>query len=373
MPHRVALFQQNPVWGATEAYLLDLLEGIDRSSFEPTLVCPSAAPLAPLRDGARAAGVAVVEFDADGASLARIRALRLAFREAEAELVHVNDPAPWGLLAAKAAGAKALVMTHHTPELRRAYGPRGRIMESLAFQLRPHVIFTSERDQTTGIASEGWPRTRSHVVPYGLHFERLALPAARARVRAELDLPPDVFAIGCAARLAPQKGHTYLFRALEDESLQRTPMRVLLFGDGPERDRMEAEVKERGLSDVVRFLDHRPNVLGLLVGLDAFVMPSLFEGFCYAVAEASAAGLPVVATMVGGVPEVIEDGSTGILVHPQDHEGLRTGIQALLADRERGRSMGAAGLRRVRERFTLERMVRETQAVYTRALGERGS
>ena len=170
--------------------------------------------------------------------------------------------------------------------------------------------------------------------------------------------------IGAACRLVPAKGLVDLIRAVALLTSEFPSLRLEIAGSGPQRAELEAEANRLGLAAQVHFLgwqrDLRPN----FQSWDVFAMPTLDEGFGMAALEAMAEGLPVVATTVGGLPEIVVDRGTGYLVPPSDVAALADRLRLLILDPERRRSMGAAGRERVRKHFSVDRMVAEIAAVY---------
>ncbi len=221
---------------------------------------------------------------------------------------------------------------------------------------------------------------RMRRVYYGLDpagFEAALAGDARERVRAELGLGAQEVVFACVARFAPQKAHDVLLRAFRrvlDGMRPGDPRCSLLlvgddpFGDG--RQRAEALARELDLGSSVRFLGIRRDVPELLAASDVFVMSSLWEGLGLVFLEAMAAARPVLATRVSAVPEVVVAGETGVLVEPADEVDLARGFQRLARDGALRARLGAAGARRVRERFGLERMVEETLAIYREVLAD---
>jgi glycosyltransferase involved in cell wall biosynthesis len=170
--------------------------------------------------------------------------------------------------------------------------------------------------------------------------------------------------IGAACRLVPLKGLVDLIRAVALLNLEFPHLRLEIAGTGPEREDLETEASRLGLTDQVRFLGWQRDLSPIFRNWDVFAMPSLEEGFGMAALEAMAEGLPVVATCVGGLPEVIEDCRTGYLVPPSDVAALIGRLRLLILDPERRRAMGAAGREHVRDHFSVHRMVAEIQAIY---------
>ncbi|MEW6486466.1 MAG: glycosyltransferase [Thermodesulfobacteriota bacterium] len=180
-------------------------------------------------------------------------------------------------------------------------------------------------------------------------------------LRETLGIAPNSFVLGVVGRLDPIKDHATLFRAFSRLHAADVGARLLVLGDGPERSRLESEAGEG-----VLFLGDRREVPELLRVLDVFVLPSRNEGISNTILEAMAAGLPVVATRVGGNPELVQDGLTGALVPPGDALALAAALEHYRAQPEAARTHGEAGRARVLERFAVDRMVASYEAVWAR-------
>jgi len=265
-----------------------------------------------------------------------------------------------GLLSSKHNDERALMR----PAVSMVHGALGRLPRR-TIVLSDHVGRFIERHGRI-------PAARITRIHYGHDpepYERAAAmgPGEREALRAELGFGADDLVAICVARFAPQKAHDVLLRATLEARREVPELRLLLVGDDPfgdGRERAEALAAELGLEQVVRFAGIRRDVPRLLAAADVFVMSSLWEGFGLVFLEAMSAGLPVLATRVSGVPEVVEDGATGLLVPPSDVPALATALSALAADGERRRSLGRAGRERVRKFFGLDRMVDATLDVY---------
>jgi len=211
----------------------------------------------------------------------------------------------------------------------------------------PEVVYTSETDR----ASDG-RRLRTHVVPLGIELDRFA--SGRRVLEGRI--------VGNVARLAEQKGHRDLIAAALRVLEQHPDVRFVVAGDGELRGELEALAAPLG--DRFEFLGERRDVPDLLASFDVFAFPSHFEGLCLAVIEAQAAGVPVVATQVGGIRETVVEGETGFLVPVGDAQALAERISWCLDHAQEARRVAAEARSRVQARFGIERMVAETLALY---------
>lgn len=318
------------------------MRGLAERSRPVALLYPDDPVLAPF--GELAAETETFDLDAPGLTLHLARRLRAL----GARIVHATDVFPQAQLAARLAGVRRLYVTHHTPELPRSDSLAGRSWQRVGWSTRPEVVYTSESDRRND-------RTRSlrtHVVPLGIDLERFARgkPAFEGRI------------VGNVARLAEQKGQRDLI-ACAPRVLERHPdVRFVVAGDGELRGELERLAEPFG--DRFAFLGARDDVPDLLASFDVFAFPSRFEGLCLAVIEAQASGVPVVATPVGGIRETVVDGDTGWLVPPRDVDALAERISWCLDRPDEARRVAEEARRRVRERFSVERMVAETLALY---------
>jgi len=205
------------------------------------------------------------------------------------------------------------------------------------------------------------PASRLHLVYNGIDVQEMsAAREERQAARQELGLGPADRAVISVGRLSHEKDYATLLRALA----ALPGPRLLLVGHGPARGELERLTGELGLGERVAFLGERSDVPRLLAACDLFALSSLTEGISMALLEAMAGGLPVAATAVGGTPELVIPGETGLLVPPGDPAALAQAMGALLADPERSQAYGQAGARRVAERFSLEAMAKAYVELY---------
>jgi glycosyltransferase involved in cell wall biosynthesis len=218
---------------------------------------------------------------------------------------------------------------------------------------------------------DGVPEQRVVTVHEGIDIEHVAA-APPINVHELLFLPHHAPLVGNVAALTPHKGQRHLIDAAR-LVVQRVPdARFVIFGEGELRETLERHVRELHLEKHVLLPGFRTDILGCIKGFDLFVMSSVTEGLGTSLLDAMACGKAIVATRAGGIPEVVEDGTNGLLVEPRDHQAMAAAIERLLEDAELRARMAAAGSARVRERFTVERMVAETAAVYAKLQAGRG-
>jgi glycosyltransferase involved in cell wall biosynthesis len=182
-------------------------------------------------------------------------------------------------------------------------------------------------------------------------------------------LPHRAPVVGNVAALVPHKGQRHLIDAARLVVQEIPDARFVILGEGELRDALERQVRDAHLEKHVLLPGFRTDVLGCIKAFDVFAMSSVTEGLGTSLLDAMAASRAIVATRAGGIPEIVEDGTTGLLVPPRDHAALAHGIVRLLQDEPLRRRLGEAGRARVVARFTVDRMVEETAAVYARVAG----
>jgi glycosyltransferase involved in cell wall biosynthesis len=242
---------------------------------------------------------------------------------------------------------------------------RGQIrLQRLAYRFASKVVANSSAAQAM-LRSEGLAPTSIAVIPNGVHVD--SFPPRRAeRPRGG---PPTVITV---ANLRPEKNHETLIAAAAVLAPRFPGLRLRIVGTGPRREALQALVASRGLHHHVEFLGHREDVPALLADADVFVLPSRSEAFPNSAIEAMAAGLPVVATAVGGLRELIDDGRTGLLVpRPDDAGALAGAVERVLADDALAARLGAAARAEARERYSFDRMVGAFEDLYVTALPAR--
>jgi glycosyltransferase involved in cell wall biosynthesis len=194
----------------------------------------------------------------------------------------------------------------------------------------------------------------------------------RAAIRAALGVPADAIVFGVIARLTEQKGHRFLFDALANTA-GLSAVQAIVIGGGELQGSLASHVEALGLSSRVHFLGPRRDLGNLLTAMDVFVMPSLWEGLPLSLVLAMGAALPVVATRVAGIPEVVDDGRTGLLVPAGDAAALGRALARVAADADLRARLGRDGCASVRPRFNIQRYVDAVVSLYDRLLAERAA
>jgi len=313
---------------------------------------------------ARAAGLPAV--DVAMPSAARLRAvlgLRALIRARSVSLVHTHSSVDsWlGAIAARSLGLPVVRSRHVTiPILKR---------RALVYRLA-HRIITSGDGVRAMVRAAGVPDDRIVAISAGLDTARFHPKVSGAGVRAELGLTAEV--VGLVANIRGSKGHQYFLEAALRILREAPGTRFLIVGDGVGFDDVRRRVHELGLAASVTMTGFRRDIPEVLAALDVLVLPSIrSEATPQVIPQALAVGTPVVATAVGGIPEIVRDGETGRLVPPADPDALAEAILDLLRDRGRARALAAAGAALVRARFTAATTMAATTAVYEDLLAGR--
>jgi glycosyltransferase involved in cell wall biosynthesis len=232
------------------------------------------------------------------------------------------------------------------------------------------VIVNSEATKRTMIKDAPWFPTDKAVVIYNgidvAPYDKL-LPqrdSLRAKLRGSIGAPPDAPVVTLVGELNERKQHRVVIEAAPHVLEKFPDIRFVFVGDGDDRASLEAAVRERGLQKSIIFTGFRADVPELMMGSDALLLPSRVEGFGYVLVEAMAAGVPCIASNASSIPEIVEDGVTGILHAVGDSGAIAEAIIALLSNRERARAMGEAGARVARERFTFATMLDQVEQVF---------
>jgi glycosyltransferase involved in cell wall biosynthesis len=360
--------------GGQERVALDLAGGQVEAGHRALVVSLAEPPDGPLGDAFQRRGVAVhrvAKRTTAGLDVTLPLRLWALFRRERVALVHTHNRMPliYGAAAGKLAGA-AVVHTRHGP----GRGSRRELwMRRGAGRLLDAYVAVSPELRELARALGDCAPGKLVVIENGIDLERFGAAAggeARRAARAALGVGDGAWVVGSVGRLVPEKDFPLLVRAAAP--LLGPDARLVIVGDGAEAGAVRAEAAARGVAPFVVLPGARDDVPRYLAALDAFVLSSRVEGLPLAALEAMAAGLPVVATAVGGLPGLISDGVTGFLVPPGDEEALRRRLVALRGDPAAARAAGERGRAHVRAHHSREAMVQRYLALYDDVRGAGG-
>lgn len=361
--------------GGAEEYLYLLISGLDQRRYNIRFVCIDEQALAPLLDRLAQRGIQIHVLKAGAAS----RAGRLDYRQLVSlwrhlrrhptDILHVNMPDPYScrfaILVAKWAGAPVIVATNHLPTLDpRRFTWKGQAMLLLAQQYIDMTIIESRINRQAALIHYKLDPMRTVTIYHGIDVQRFDSTADNQQMRHVLGLTPEDMVIGAVGRLTSQKAHDVLLQAAAIAKKEFASLKCLIVGEGPMRTALEQQARELHLGDNVIFTGYRRDIPALLGIFDVFVLPSRFEGLPLSILEAMAAGKPVIASAVDGIPEVVIDGQTGLLIPPSDPQALANAMLWLAHNPSEAQAMGRAGRCRVASLFNQERMVKETESLY---------
>jgi glycosyltransferase involved in cell wall biosynthesis len=241
-------------------------------------------------------------------------------------------------------------------------------MNRILRPLTKMMIANSKAGRNSAISRREIGKRKSLVIYNGIPLFQFDDLLRKGDVRKELGLNKENILIGMIARLESQKDYETYLRAMQIVSNKNEKVRVLCVGDGSKKSELMELTRSLNISQITIFTGSRSDVPSILNALDIFVLSSHFEGFPNAIMEAMAAGLPVVASRVGGVPELVAHNITGLLVSPGNAEDLAESVLSLLEDQERATEMGLRGRQRIESSYTIENLVAQTEAVYNQVL-----
>jgi glycosyltransferase involved in cell wall biosynthesis len=344
--------------------VLYLLEGLHLHDCTSILVCP---PGSSISTAARSLGVEVRETPSGGdLDLPFIGRLYALLRRERPDIVHLHSRRGadvLGGLAARLAGIPCVLS-------RRVDNPEPAPWARVKYRLYDRVIAISEGIRRV-LLSEGVAPAKVTCVHSAIEPGMADRACDRTWFTREFDLPGPARVLGMIAQLIPRKGHRHLLRALPDLLGKYPDLYVLCFGRGPLHDELSAAIAEPPYAARVRLAGFRDDLARILPCLYGVVHPAEMEGLGVSLLQASAAGVPVIASAVGGIPEAVRDGVNGWLVPPGDIAALSRAMARLLDEPASAASLGEAGRRLVREGFSVAAMVEGNWRTYRSVLEAR--
>ncbi|HET7909980.1 MAG TPA: glycosyltransferase family 4 protein [Nitrospira sp.] len=357
--------------GGAERDLLGILPALDRHHWEPHVACPSDTPLFErlTKEGIPLYPLMLRPWRKWYSSFFRwreVRKLRALITRVSPALIHVNDiwwvPHTVGAVSTTA-GLRRPVVAHVRQEIEadkvRRYG-----LDSA------DMVVAISRQVEQALIAGGVARGSVQTVYSGLQWSNGVPATERTALCRTLGLPVDAVLLGTVAHLFPRKGYDVMLRALPRiiQDVARVHYLIVGTGDDAYERQLKTLADQLGIADHVHFVGFQDDVAPFLSALSLYVHPARMEGFGIAVVEALAAGKAVVATKVGGLPEVVDHETTGLLVAPDCPEELSAAILSLLRDDARRNTMGQRAAQAARERFDLTASVSALQQLYVQAL-----
>ena len=351
---RIALVLEATV-GGTREHILQILDFLDPTEWRRTYICSPRRSrrvfddIASLRE--QGIEVVVIPMEREIRPWSDLRALiRLvtAFRRGRYDIVHTHSSKAGflGRLAARLAGVPKVIHTGHVFAFQWSRGLVARFylrLERVAARWADQLVAVSERQRDLLLRHHIAPAAKVVTIPNGVDLSRHPSPISRREARERLHLAPDVPVVGMVARLVPQKGCGHFLRAARRVLDEMPDVRFLLVGEGELEDQIRQRLTDLSMEDRFSLLGLRADTAEILRALDVFVLSSLWEGLPYVILEAMAAELPVVASRLPGLDEIVQDGETGYLTGLRDEAGIADRILTLLRDDDLRRRLGRQG------------------------------
>ena len=364
---RLLLVVDSLDFGGAERHVVDLAIALHRKGHEVTVACSVGGELSgPLLEVGIPVRVLLGRLVKRRFSIAFTRKLRKLIKGVGFDLVHAHVYASATAAAVGTLGLDVpLVITEHSEGSWRTW--RARQMSRWVSRRAKHVVAVSSSIRRLLLEEYGAPPKRVIVVPNAVTPNSGSTPGESPSLSEEWREGPLV---GVVAQVKPEKGLRTFLEAAARVSPLLPNVRFLVVGDGPLRGELEALAEHVRIDESVRFLGFRSDARALVELLDVLVVPSLSEGAPLVVLEAMAAGIPVVASAVGGIPDQVRHEKEGLLVPPGDSTALGDALISLLQNPARARQLGEAGHQRWASEFNHATMVRRVEAVYRIALGK---
>lgn len=345
--------------GGLEKMAIDLASGLDIGKYTSSICCINT--LGELAESAIQRGIQVFCLEKkSGFDVLAIFKLAKLLKKEKISIVHSHNPGAmiYAAVAAKIAGVPVIINTRH--------GRERKVVNRYLWAMNDAIVSISYDAQQRLLECNHIDAGKTRVIHNGI--EVAEHNGKQTRIE---DVAHDDVVIGTVGRLAPEKDYVTLLDAFALIADKIANAKLLFVGDGALRNELEQHCLRNRIADKVIFLGFRNDVRDLLKSMDMFVLPSLTEGISLGLLEAMAAGLPVVATDVGGNPEVIKNGVNGFLVPSKNPNALAERIAAVLSNRDLSLSMGDGGRKTFEAKFTLARMLKEYENLYAEILQKR--
>ena len=352
---------RNLYGGALQA--LYLMGGLADRGHRNALICPAGSDLAKAASAFAEIHAVPMGGDLDLRLVPRIRRLIRRFRP---DLAHLHGRIGADVMGGIACRLEGVPVVHS----RRVDNPELRWIVRIKYRLHDRVVAISEGIGRVLLA-EGLSPSRLRVVRSAVATHSFDRPCDRDLLDDALGVPAQARPVGVVAQLIERKGHRFLIDALPGLIEEFPDLHLILFGKGPQERAIRARVALAGVEDHVRFAGFREDLPDLLPCMELLVHPATKEGLGVSLLQAASAGVPIVASDAGGIPEAVRHGRTGLLVPPSDTRELAAAVATLLRNPELATDMGRAGKELMREEFSVDRMVEGNLTVYRELLQEK--
>lgn len=365
---------QNSRIGGVQQQLLSLLKAYNREVFNPFFCCfgPKEAM------GKEIEGIGI-----ELTALNRFRYHRILpgifvdlsrlMKEKHIHIVrtHRYHPNVYGRVAAFLAGVPVIVASVHD-NYRMDKRPKRRIVNHILSKITDKIVAVSESIKKDIVRYDKIDPSKILVIPNGVDTERFNPEGNFANIKEEFLIKDNDIVIGFVGRIVPAKGLEYLIDTLSYLKEEFKNLKLLIIGEGAIVARLHEQAKEKKVYDSIIFAGGRRDIPDILSCIDIFVMPSIAEGLPNALLEAMAMGRPIVATEVGGIPEVMKNGVNGLLVPPRDPIALATAMKGLIGNDRLAAQMGHAARDLVQDKFSMRATAQKWQTLYLSILKEKG-
>ena len=366
--------------GGTERQVLNLTTGLDPEQFKVHMGCLN--KVGPLLEEVNSRGIPVFEYKTKnlynfGAINARLR-FASYLRQHATEIVHSYGFYSNVFAVPAVRLARAPLVIASIRDCGETLTTAQKRVQKMFCRMADCILTNAEGVQTW-LLDQGYPAEKIQVIRNGIARSSFAEDRPTGKLRRELGFAADTPLVAVLSRLNPMKGIEYFLEAAVAVSQRFPAVRFLIIGGanycggGGYKSEIEKHAADLGLESRVIFTGFRTDIREILPEINISVLPSLSEGLSNSLLESMAAGVPVIATRVGGTPEAVQDGTTGLLVPPRDPSALAQAMTLLLENRVLARSFGEAGRRRVDALFSIEKMVHQTQSLYLSLLSAKRS
>lgn len=338
-----------------------LIEGLANEGINNILVCEQSSPLAAaVSQWTDKIYPEPIKGDLDIGFVSRLKTI---IKQEQVDLVHLHSRRGCDVLggiAARLAGVPVILS-------RRVDNPEFSLVARIKYRLYNQVVTISEGIRCV-LASEGVPLKKIACVPSAVDCEQYTSVTDRDWFNHQFEFEDQDIVIGVIAQLISRKGHRYLLDAMPVLLEKHPAIKVLFFGRGPLQESLQEQINSAELQDKVRLIGFRDDLDKVLPNLDLLVHPAEMEGLGVSLLQAAASGVPIVASAVGGIPEIVRHGMTGLLVPPADVAALESAIDQLISQPDETKKMVVSARQLVAVAFSVPAMVQGNLAVYQRLL-----